>query len=153
MSRRQKQQRENYNDGESMKKKTKEVIDQIKKMGTKTEDFFEVYKVVSDKYWTFDNPDEFQQAAKALVMLAERGGDGLEDEVIVTIKLASEIIKMKKANTGAAMGHLGFTDGTKFTFKIYQTQDAMKDFEHALAMVNKSIKNGTIGFKNNPQRS
>ena len=39
------------------------ILEQIKKMDKKSEEFFEVYRAVTEKYFDFDDPDEYQRHA------------------------------------------------------------------------------------------
>ena len=99
---------------------------QIKALDKGSEDFFEVYKMVWEKYWDFDDPDHFQQSAKAMAMFAERGDEQL---VIVLTKMMTEMIKMdpkyqvKKCD--AVSGTVGFKDKEfYFTVSTDKTQIA-----------------------------
>jgi len=80
---------------------------QIESIDVKSDEFFELYKIVSDKYWTFEDPDEYQKAAKLLIMYTERG-ENYEEQVITIVKLITELFNMEKENRTASMGHVGF---------------------------------------------
>lgn len=86
---------------------SKEIINKILDMDSKSEDFFEVYKAVSNKYWTFENPDDLQQCAALMVSWAERFD---ADKVILATKLILEISKMVTQKTKAASLHLAFSE-------------------------------------------
>ena len=82
-------------------------LKEIFELDVKSEEFFEIYKQISDKYWTFDDPDDLQQCAKLMVKWAERFD---EDKVILATKLILEISKMVENKTEACSMHLAFSD-------------------------------------------
>ena len=74
-------------------------------MNVKSNEFFEIYKLVSDKYWTVENPDHYQQCAKALVMYAERGDHA---QVTTAVKIIEQLFIMEKDKISATMSTLSF---------------------------------------------
>jgi len=105
------------------------ILDQIKKLDKKSEEFFEVYKAIAEKYWDFDEPDDYQKAAKLLNMIAERGD---EDQVVVCVKLFEALFKVVEKG-GAMTGE--FVIGEKpFHFRIF-------DNPESLDKLTKSIRN------------
>lgn len=121
-------------------------LNEILKLDVKSEEFFKCYKAISKKYWTFENPDEWQKAAKTLVMFAERYDS---DKVILCLKIAEEIVKMSEgADTGnkSARMHLSFNNHA-FYIDIYQNEDSKDDLDDVLSSMDKAFKNGNVVVK------
>lgn len=89
---------------------------QIQKMDVKSDEFFEIYKLVADKYYKLKDPDEYQQAVMLLRMFADKSD---EEDAIVASKIINELFKMEIEGTPAIMGTFGFKDKEyHFTFSI-----------------------------------
>jgi len=100
---------------------------QINDLDVKSDEFFDLYKTISDKYWTVKDPDDYQKASKALWMFAERGGEQL---VIVLAQMLVEIIKMEKDVGGAkaVSGTCGFED-KEFFFTLSTDKTAIANLQ------------------------
>lgn len=60
------------------------IADQISKMDVKSEEFFELYQLVDEKYWTFENPDKDQMTRSTLRAVINNGETWL-CEMLVTL--------------------------------------------------------------------
>lgn len=116
-------------------------LEEILKMDVKSDEFFKIYQKISDKYWTFENPDDFQMAAKTLVMWAERYDS---DKIILCHKIIEQIMNMDKGK--AAKGHLVFND-CEYYFDIYENENSKDSMENILMKAGKAMENGGISIK------
>lgn len=120
-----------------MNKKTKDMtLKQVLKMDVKSDDFFEAYKAISDKYWKFENPDDFQIAAHCLVMFAERFD---RDKIILAVKIIKQIVEMSKKGAKSAKGHLAFKN-QDYYFDIYESEVQKDTLENMLTKAGKAIE-------------
>ncbi len=79
---------------------------QIENLDVKSSEFFELYKIIDDKYWTMpDNPSDLQQCIYILHTFAERGTN---EEIMVTTKIIEQLVTMAKTGQSATMMTLGF---------------------------------------------
>ncbi len=116
---------------------------QIKKMNVKSDEFFELYKLVSDKYWTFKDPDDFQVAAMTLRRYTERSTNNYEEQVIAVVKIITELFRMEHNKTTACMGTVGFKE-KEYHFTITTDQkhlDEMADILKLAAKGKFTVKN------------
>lgn len=74
---------------------TKALLKQIAGMDKKSEEFFEIYKSVTDKYFDFDEPDEYQKHAQLLKMILDRGEPW---QIVMMVKLYAELLKFENSN-------------------------------------------------------
>ena len=116
-------------------------LKEILEMDVKSDEFFDVYKKVSTKYWTFEKPDDLQKAAAALVMFAERYDT---DKVILSHTIIAEIINLEKDKGKSSKGHLAFKD-CEYYFDIYQTEKDLDDMNDMLKKAGQKIKKGKFG--------
>jgi hypothetical protein len=116
-------------------------LDEILKMDKTSDEFFEIYKKISERYWDFDNPSDLQKAAKALVMFAERYDAG---KIILCIKIAESITTMTKNNP--VTGHIVF-EKEEYYFDIYENEASKDSLKKALNKVGGSIKKGSLSKK------
>lgn len=119
------------------------IIGQIKKMDVKSGQFFEIYKMVSEKYWAFENPDEYQASCATLVKFAERGD---EDDVITCLKIASALLEMKGKKTDASILRIGFSD-IEYTVKIFTDGVVEEKLDKLINDAHKAMREGNISFK------
>ena len=117
------------------------IIDEIKKMDVKSEEFFEIYKAVSDKYWTFENPDECQQCGKLLMEIAHKA---TEEQVILTARIAAEVWRLLNEKKTSAKMMLNFTDGREFRIDMYQDGIELEKLETLLEGSAKAIESGNF---------
>ena len=119
----------------------------ILELDVKSDEFFNIYKKVSGKYWTFDNPSDYQKAAATLVMFAERAE---WEKVTMCITLATELMKMSKdpKNDGkkSGSGHV-LINNQEFWFDIYQNEDAKDELHKNINKIGKAVKKGQFGKK------
>ena len=119
-------------------------LSEILNLDVKSEEFWEAYKAISDKYWTFENPDDGQLAAKTLVMWAERYD---MDKVILCHKIIEQIMKLDGKNKGPVSGNLVFAD-TNFFFDIYETEVQKDKLQGMLGKAQQAMESGNIEIKN-----
>lgn len=116
-------------------------IEEALRMDSASDEFFEVYKAISEKYWDFENPNDFLVAAKCLVMFAERYD---EEKVILAVKIIEQIIEMDKNKSNAGTGHLVFGEQDYF-FDIYQSEAKKDSFHALLAKAGKKVQENQFG--------
>jgi len=126
-----------------MKDKT---IAEILEMDVKSDEFFKIYKLISSKYWNFENPDDLQLAAQTLVMFAERFD---EDKIVLSHKIIKAVVEMTEEKVKATTGHLVFED-QQYYFDIYESEPQRDELNKMLAKSGKAIKEGNIRVKNKP---
>lgn len=128
--------------------KLEEFKKHINTMEVESTEFWDFYKVVADRYYTFKNPDEYQKALNMIHMWLDRSCGNWEDQVIVVAKVVEQVFLMreeKKSKT--CTGTLAFKDET-FHFDIY-TSEVEKDKMHdMLIKAHDSISKGNIEVKN-----
>lgn len=123
--------------------KTKEAIDTLLKLDTKSDEFFEAYKAISDKYWTFENPDELQKCASLMVKWAERFD---EDKVILATKLIIEISKLADKETKAASLHIAF-ENIEYYVDIASSEVEKDKLKGMLNKAHKELGKGNVTVK------
>lgn len=74
----------------------------------KSEEFQKVFETVNDKYFDFDEPDEYLKAVKIVNAIALKGS---EEELILVVKIMSQLILMKQKGSKAGSFSLQFKDG------------------------------------------
>lgn len=125
-----------------MKNKT---LKEILKMDVKSDEFFEIYKLVSDKYWSFDGElTDAQKACSTLVMFAERYEI---DKVILCHKIIEQIIKFSKDKTKAGKLHLVFSD-QEYYVDIYENERSKDNMDSMLSKASKAMESGNVKIKN-----
>jgi hypothetical protein len=105
------------------------IIEQIEAMDKKSEEFFEVYKAVADKYFSFEEPNDLQQAAMTLHILVNHGEDW---HVVITAKLAEQLYAMVEQDCKALHGVFGAGDKEVF-FDFYTDKKALSK-THSMLM-------------------
>lgn len=118
-------------------------------MDVKSEEFFEIYKVVSDKYWDFGKDAQLDQTAAAmLVKMAERGD---ADQIILTAQIATEFWKMLQEKKTVAKMNFVFEDGRDFRIDVYQDGIEKEKLESLLEGAVKAMDSGnfTVNGKKN----
>lgn len=117
---------------------------QIEAMDVKSDAFFELYKAIYDKYWTFENPDEHQAAAKTLSMYAERGEP---EQVLTCLNIINNVFMMDHRKENTCAGELEFEDKTYF-YTVSTDKDGaakLKDILGKISKGNVSIKESNNG--------
>lgn len=77
------------------------LIKQLEQMDKASEEFFEIYKLVNEKYWQIDDPDEYQKAAMMINLVANQGE---EWHVSMIGRLAIELFQMVEKDIPAIAG-------------------------------------------------
>ncbi len=126
---------------EEIQESTKELtLSQLLEMDVTSDEFWKVYRAVSDKYWTFENPTDMQKCARLLVEWAEKMD---ADKVIVSVKIIEAIFDMLKSKTKSTKGYVVFSD-TQYYFDIYETENGKDGLNSMLAKASKSINSGNF---------
>lgn len=118
-------------------------IKEILQMDVKSDEFFEVYKAVSDKYWTFEEPDSLQIAAKNLVMFAEKYD---ADKIILAHKLIVELLKMDQEKTKSASMHLVF-ENMEYYIDISENEIEKDKLKGSLSGFHQAMREGKVTDK------
>lgn len=105
------------------------MIDQIKKMDKKSDEFFEIYKAVNEKYFDFDEPDEYQRAAQFVNLLLNAADEWM---LVMVHKLANELFQMVDQKSGARHGSFVVKDEREVFFDLYTDKSALANLGKAL---------------------
>ena len=108
--------------------KPNELAKEIKKLDRTTDEFSELFHVMNEMYFTFNDPDEFQTAASVLNLCLHR--EGAEWLVEILAKLAQNLFEVVHNDVKATHGNFQIS-GTDYFFDIYQNKDALKSV-HAM---------------------
>lgn len=111
----------------------------VKNMDVTTDEFFELYNLVNEKYWSFKDPDDHQLAAKTLRLISDKGDP---DHLILLVKMFEQIIAMEQKG-GSVQAEVGFKDKSYF-FKISDTADGADK-------LGKMLMNTVVVKTGNPQ--
>lgn len=79
------------------------IAEQISKMDVKSEEFFELYKLVDEKYWTIENPDQDQMSRSTLRTVINNGEAWLCE---MLVNLTSQLLRVAKEG-GETAGSFG----------------------------------------------
>jgi len=124
---------------------TKEIKDFVMKMDVKSDEFFELYNLISDKYFDFGkNPDPWQSAMTLIHKWMNRSCNNFEEQVIVVAKVVEQVFLMRYEKTKSCTGTLGFKDET-FFFDIYTSETEKDKMKDMLIKAQKGLKNGKFG--------
>lgn len=120
-------------------------LKEILNMDVKSEEFFEIYKKISTKYWTFEDPDDLQKAASTLVMFAERFD---HDKIILSHQIIAQIVELSKENKDnkSVSGHLAF-EGCDYYFDIYENENSKDRLQGMLSKAQHAMKSGKVKVK------
>ncbi len=108
---------------------------QIETMDVKSDEFFDLYTTICDKYYTFPDPDDFQQHAMMLRMYVDKAVDNYEEQLIAFGKIVVELFNLDKDGK-ARMFNLGFKQKEYF---ITMASDH-KEIEKMQEMMGKVLK-------------
>lgn len=120
--------------------KLEEIKKHIDGMDKKSEEFFEIFKHLNDKYWTFEKPDSWQQAGQLINSWLFRGK---AEEHIVIASMVKEMFMMRHEKRKACTGTVGFTDET-FHFDIYTTEVEKDNMNELMLKAHEAMKSGDI---------
>lgn len=125
-------------------------IEEIKKfiveMDVNSDEFFELYRDISKKYYTVENPDTYQMCAMMVHEWLSRSVNNYEDQVIIVAKVVEQVFMMRHNKTKSCTGTLGFKDET-FYFDIYTTENERDKLNEMILKTKKSIDSGNATFK------
>lgn len=96
------------------------ILNQVKGMDVTTEEFFKLYAAITEKYWTFEDPDDEQTSRRLLYMIAERGEF---EQVATLVRMFQQLLTVTEKG-GTVAAEIGFKDKT-FYFKIADEPDGM----------------------------
>lgn len=102
-------------------------LEKIQKMDVRSEEFFEIYKAVNEKYWTFEDPDDEQKARHLLHLITDRGDP---EDVVLLVEIFKQL-GMLKEEGGATSCELQF-GGQTFFFRVATSRDQMDSLHKAL---------------------
>jgi len=105
-----------------------DILKQIEKMDKMSEEFFQIYLAVSQRYFDFDNPDEGQKAASILNLILNQGDT---EKIAVVVQLYSQLIDVMDNGVNAAHGSFGFGN-KEYHFDIYTDKTALTNLEKML---------------------
>jgi hypothetical protein len=97
-------------------------LNDILKMDSDSQEYFEIYQKIVEKYWDIKNPNDYQLAAKTLAMFGEKYNP---EQVIVAAKIVLELFEMHQEKKTAMTGHVVF-EKDQYYFDIY-TSEVEKD--------------------------
>lgn len=123
-----------------------EMKKQIEQMDVKSDEFFELYSHIANKYYKIEDPDTYQQALMMVHGWLDRSCTNWEDQVIVVANVVKQVFEMRDKGLKACTGTLGFTNDT-FHFDIY-TSEVEKDSMTAMMMkAHDAMKKGEVKTK------
>lgn len=110
------------------------LLKQIQKMDKKSEEFFEIYQAVSDKYWDIDNPDTTMQARQIMQRAADSADDWLVEMMVI---MGNHCVSIIENSDGAYSGKqvvINEKTGkeTSIFYKIYQNPEALDHLQKML---------------------
>lgn len=120
--------------------KVSEMREVIMKMDVKSEEFYELYKDMNEKYWAFEKPDSWQQAGMLINAWLFKGAP---EEHIVVANVVKEVFLMRNEKRKACTGTLGFTDET-FHFDIYTSEPEKDGMDEMMRKISTAAKEGKI---------
>jgi hypothetical protein len=118
---------------------------QITEMDTKSDEFWGLYRMVADKYHTFENPDEWQKAMMLINSWMDRSCNNFEEQIIVVAKVVEQVFLMRHNKTKSCTGTLGFTDET-FFFDVYTSETEKDNLSEKLLRAHRAIEKGNVTF-------
>ncbi len=107
---------------------------QIETMDVKSDEFFDLYCLVCDKYYKFPEPDDFQQAAMTLRMYIDKAVNVHEAQLIAFVKILTQLFLMEQNKTKACMGTVAF-EKKEYHFSITTDEKHLKEMEKMLGQV------------------
>lgn len=81
---------------------------QIDRMDVKSDEFWDIYNFICNKYFNFDDPDDFQKSLMLAHMYLDRAGGNFEENVIAMVKIIEILHGMDPLKGGTAMANIGF---------------------------------------------
>lgn len=107
---------------------------QIQTMDVKSDEFFDLYTTVCDKYYTFQDPDDFQKAAMTLRMYIDKATEKHEEQLITFQKILEQLYMMDREGNPACIGTVGFK-GKDYHFTIATDKKAIKKMQDIMGKV------------------
>lgn len=105
------------------------LLKRIKDLDKKSEEFFDLYHAINDKYWDIDEEDldDYARSARLLNLISNRGEDYAE-EVMATAKIANELLTMAIEKKTCINGVIGFK-GKKYHFRFSDSPDSLDNLQ------------------------
>lgn len=116
---------------------------QISEMDVKSDEFFELYKQMNKNYWSFNDPDCWQQACQLINTWLMHGK---EEEHMVVASVIKEVFEMRHNKRKACTGTIVFTDET-FHFDIYTSEVEKDNMASLISDAQSKMKKGHYEFK------
>jgi len=116
-------------------------LEQILELKSDGKEFFKIYRQIWEKYWTVENPSDYQQAAKGIAMFAERYD---ADMVILAFKICFELMNMREKKSEAATLTLAFSD-LQYFVDIYQSEVKKDELGDMLVKISSGMKKDKFG--------
>lgn len=107
---------------------------QIKNMDVKSEEFFDLYITICEKYYSYPDPDEFQKAAMTLRMYIDKSVGNFENQLIAFETILTQLFKMDQEGSDATGGTIGFKDKS-YSFMLSTSRETMEQFNDILGKV------------------
>ncbi len=107
---------------------------QIQAMDVKSEEFFDLYSFICDKYYNFENPDDFLNAAMALRQYVDKACGNYEEQLIAITKIVEQLMYMEKEGAKSCAGTLAF-DNKEYFFTISTDKGPMTALNKVLEKV------------------
>ena len=120
---------------------------EILSMDVKSDDFWDVVCLVNEKYYTIENPDDYQLSAKTMIMWLMKSVNAWEDHVIVAQKIITELFMMKHKEHKSCTGTIGFDDATYY-FDIYTSEVEKDKLNKTIFDIGRKVENGDFKVKN-----
>lgn len=110
--------------------KAAEILKAIESLDKTSEDFFNVYSAISEKYWDVDVSDPALKARKLMHHLSNTHED-LDWMVEITMMVANNLFKMVEEQHPAVHGSFGVKD-KEYHFDFYTDKSALTNLEKML---------------------
>lgn len=101
----------------------------IDNMDATAEEFCELVNKINEKYFDIEDPDEYQKSAQLLNLILHRAE---EDQVIVLVKIYSEIFKLMEQKMESITATLELSGGFKIYFQAGTTPTAIDKLQKQL---------------------
>ena len=127
----------------------KEIKNLITNMDTKSDEFWDIYCHITDKYHQFsgdDNLDDWQTAVKVINSWMDKSVNNFEEQVVLVAKIVEQVFLMKAKGTGATSATLCYGDET-FYFDIYTSETHKDKLNDMLLKSGRAIEKGEFEIK------
>lgn len=129
-----------------------ELKQQISSMDVKSDAFWDLYRHIADKYYTHENPDDFQTCAKMILGWLDRSVNNWEDQVMTVATVVNQVFLMRaEKKSNSCTGTLGFKDET-FYFDIYTSEVEKDKMDSMIRRAHKALESGEVKIKDSKGR-